>query len=310
MKRIYYYLLVLSLILVLGGGLLAQWVQTNGGTVEIRDVRFMGTNGTLMSGLLYISAGVTNEDPAPAILAIHGYINTRETQSPFAIEFARRGYVVLALDETGHGYSDPPAFANGFGGPDGLAYLRSLDIMDQDNIGLEGHSMGGWASLVAAGVYPDAYRSIVLEGSSTGTFGAPEGTAEFPRNLGLVFSTWDEFSQLMWRTDTATEIVNTEKLQTLFNTDQPVEIGRVYRSIDDGTARRLYQPRTTHSGDHLSNPPSAQWRLRGWQPIYTRDGRNRLSSTVLRCAQDLADLTRLRIHNRECVPRLQVAVRK
>ncbi|WP_201721683.1 hypothetical protein [Caulobacter sp. B11] len=29
------------------------------------------------------------------MLAVHGYINSRETQSPFAIEFARRGYVVL-----------------------------------------------------------------------------------------------------------------------------------------------------------------------------------------------------------------------
>src|SRR4029450_8134392 len=85
----------------------------------------------------------------PGILAVHGYINSRETQDGFAIEFARRGYVVLALAQPGHAYSDGPAFANGFGGPDALAHLRSLAIVDKNNIGLEGHSMGGWTVLAA-----------------------------------------------------------------------------------------------------------------------------------------------------------------
>src|SRR5664279_3974990 len=95
-------LLALAVILVLAGGLLASWTQTAGGTVRIEDVRFTGTDGTEMSALLYIPAGVTNKTPAPGILAVHGYINSRETQDGFSIEFARRGYVVLAIDQTGH----------------------------------------------------------------------------------------------------------------------------------------------------------------------------------------------------------------
>jgi pimeloyl-ACP methyl ester carboxylesterase len=253
-----YYLLIAALVIVLVGSLIAYGAQTSGGTITIQDVRFTGTNGTQMSGLLYIPPGVTNENPAPGVLAIHGYINSRETQDGFAIEFARRGYVTLALDQTGHGYSDSPAFANGFGGPDGLAYLHSLDIVDDDNIGISGHSMGGGAVAIAAGVYPDGYRSIILEGSSTGTFGAPDGTAEFPRNLALIFSEWDEFAQLMWGANTAPEIVNTEKLQTLFGTTEPVEVERLYGSIEDGTARILYMPRTTHPGDHISYQAIAQ----------------------------------------------------
>lgn len=244
---------LLGLVLVFLGSWMAWNFHTSGGSVEIKDVRFMGTNGTLMSGLLYIPEGVDAENPAPAILAIHGYINSRETQAAYAIEFSRRGYVVLALDQTGHGYSDPPAFANGFGGIDGLAYLNSLDIVDTDNIGLEGHSMGGWASLIAAGALPDSYQAINVQGSSTGTFGAPEGTEEFPRNFALTFSTWDEFSALMWGAETATEIVDTEKLQTAFGTDTTVEVEQLYGSIEDGTARILYQPVTTHPGDHLNS---------------------------------------------------------
>src|SRR5947209_7538778 len=142
-------LAIAGLILILAGGLLAHLTQTAGG-IRIEDVRFKGAKGNTMSALLYIPPNATAQTPAPGILAVHGYINSRETQDGFAIEFARRGYVVLALDQTGHGYSDPPAFANGFGGPDGLAYLRSLDFVDKTNIGLEGPSMGRWTVLAAS----------------------------------------------------------------------------------------------------------------------------------------------------------------
>jgi cephalosporin-C deacetylase-like acetyl esterase len=118
--------LLLALLLILAGNVLAWGVQTSGGTIQVRDVRWVGSDSTGMSGLLYVPPGVTAQEPAPGILAVHGYINSRETQDGFAIEFARRGFVVLSMDQTGHGYSDPPAFRNGFGGPDGLAYLRSL----------------------------------------------------------------------------------------------------------------------------------------------------------------------------------------
>lgn len=251
-SRTLWRLLAVALLLVLVGGLLAWYTQTAGGTIAIRDVRFVGTNGKIMSGLLYVPPGVTNKTKAPGILAVHGYINSRETQSGYAIEFARRGYVVLALDQTGHGYSDPPALANGFGGPDGLRYLRSLDIVDPANIGLEGHSMGGWASLIAAGTYPNDYKAVMLQGSSTGTYGAPEGTAQFPRNLGLVFSQWDEFSALMWTAAVPKDIVSTDKLKKAFNTTETIQPGKLYGSVQDGTARKLYMPVMTHPWDHES----------------------------------------------------------
>lgn len=245
-------LLIISLALVFGGSLLAFWVQTAGGQIGVRDVRFAGTNGVMMSGKLYLPDTATEETPAPAVLAIHGYINSNETHSPYAIEYARRGYVVVALDQTGHGYSDPPAFANGFGGPDGLRYLRSLSFIDPDAVVLEGHSMGGWASIIAASTFPEGYRSIVVSGSSTGTFGAPDGTPTFPRNFGLVFSQFDEFSELMWGSSTARGVVDTEKLQTVFGTDAPVEVGNLYGTVQEGTARQLYAPPVTHPGDHIT----------------------------------------------------------
>lgn len=243
---------VVAALLILFGSLLASFIQTDGGDIRVQDVRFAGSAGNMMSGYLYIPPGVAAENPAPAILAVHGYINSRETQSGFAIEFARRGFVVLALDQTGHGYSDPPAFANGFGGPDGLAYLRNLAFVDKDRIGLEGHSMGGWAVQLAAATHPDHYAAMVLAGSSTGTFGAPAGTPTTPRNLLVVFSLFDEFSELMWGSPVPANIVETDKLKQLFGTEAEVERDRLYGDLAAGTARKLAMPAVTHPGDHLS----------------------------------------------------------
>ena len=245
-------LAIAGLILIVAGGLIAYFTQTAGG-IRIEDVRFKGAKGNTMSALLYIPPNATAQTPAPGILAVHGYINSRETQDGFAIEFARRGYVVLAIDQTGHGYSDPPAFANGFGGPDGLAHLRSLDIVDKNNIGLEGHSMGGWAVLAAASAMPNDYRSMVLEGSSTGKPFAADGTSSWPRNTALVFAQYEEFSNLMWGVDRARDVTQSPKLWTMFGTQGPVEPGKLYGDVAQGTARVLYTPAITHPAEHLSS---------------------------------------------------------
>jgi pimeloyl-ACP methyl ester carboxylesterase len=245
-------LAIVGAILILAGGLLAYLTQTSGG-IQIKDVRFAGAKGNTMSALLYIPPNATAKTPAPGVLAVHGYINSRETQDGFAIEFARRGYVVLALDQTGHGYSDPPAFANGFGGPDGLAHLRSLDIVDKNNIGLEGHSMGGWTVLAAASAAPNDYKSMVLEGSSTGKPFAAEGTATWPRNVALVFAQYEEFPDLMWGVARARDVTQSPKLWALFGTQGPVEPGKVYGDIAQGTARVLYAPPMIHPDEHISH---------------------------------------------------------
>ncbi len=245
-------LAIAGVILILAGGLLAYLTQTSGG-IRIEDIRFKGAKGNTMSALLYVPPNATAQTPAPGILAVHGYINSRETQDGFAIEFARRGYVVLALDQTGHGYSDPPAFAYGFGGPDGLAQLRSLDFVDKNNIGLEGHSMGGWTVLAAATAMPNDYKSMVLEGSSTGKPFAADGTPNWPRNVALVFAQYEEFSDLMWGVERARDVTQSPKLWAMFGTQGPVEPGKIYGDIAQGTARVLYTPAITHPAEHISH---------------------------------------------------------
>ncbi len=259
-------LLWFALALILGGSLLASFAQTDGGRIEIRDVRFPGSDGKPLAGLLYVPEGVSAAQPGPAVLAVHGYINSRETQDGVAIELARRGVVVLALDQRGHGHSAPPAFAAGFGGPDALAWLREQPEVDRERIGLTGHSMGGWAVLSAAAAHPDAYRSMVLVGSAPGVLGAPEGSATFPRNLAVVFARWDEFSELMWDAPNGRKVARSEKLMTLFDSEGTgIVPDRLYGDVAAGTARIYHVPATTHPGEHLSSATIAHttnWLLR------------------------------------------------
>lgn len=265
--------LFFALLLIFVGGLFAWWVQTDGGKIKIKDLRFMGADGRLVSALLYIPPEADGVSPAPGIVATHGYINSRETQDGFAIEFARRGYVVMAPDQSGHGFTDPPAFAKGFGGLDTLKYFRTLDIVDPKNIGLEGHSMGGWASVAAASANPDGYQSMVLASSSTGSFGVADGTPTFPRNLAIIFSRYDEFSDLMWASPIPRDVGKSEKMKNVFGVKEDIEAGKLYGSVEQGTARKLYTPNMIHPRVHFSTEgigAAIEWMqltLKGGKPI-------------------------------------------
>ena len=54
------------------------------------------------------AGGVSAESPAPGVVYIHGYQNNRETSDAYAIEMARRGFVVLEIDAIGRGNSGDP----------------------------------------------------------------------------------------------------------------------------------------------------------------------------------------------------------
>jgi len=250
-----------ALIASVAGLWFSAHVQAGSGTI-VETVYFKGQSGANLRALLFRPENATAASPAPAILAIHGYLNSAEMQGNFATEFARRGYVVLAPDQRGHGASDAPSFAGGYGAPDALAYLRSLPFVDRGNIGLEGHSMGGWAVLSGAAAIPDGYRSVVLEGSSVGAPFAPPGTASFPRNLLVVYATRDEFGGLMWGPEAPVRTGATQKIMTTFGVTQPVQAGRLYGSIAAGNARMLLTPKMVHAWLHESTAgiaPAVDW---------------------------------------------------
>ncbi len=125
--------------------------------------------------------------------------------------------------------------------------------------------MGGWTILHAANVYPDGYKSMVLEGSGAAgignlVYGVPAGNVTWPRNLCVVLTKWDEFSQVMWGSfnpkapdqgdmNVPVNIGNSNAMKATFGTTEKVVEGKLYGSIANGTARILKQPAVIHPAD-------------------------------------------------------------
>ncbi len=240
------------------GTTVAMWMTTSGGDLELEETTIETESGLELSATVYEPPEATPDEPAPAVTLIHGYTGEQGTMESFAQEFADRGYVTITVDQPGHGHSDPPAFADNWGGSATLEFAHSLDIVDEDRVAMVGHSMGGFASLAAAVDHPDGYESVVLVGS---TWGDPEGgefddvpvaNETFPRNLAVLFAPYDEFSHSMYGESVPGNVPEGEKLRSVFGVNSSVVAGETYGSIDNGTARTFGAPPTVHTGMHRS----------------------------------------------------------
>ena len=87
--------------------IIANGIQHCNGSVNISEGFIDGeVNGTKTGKIfykLYVPEGASESNPAPGVLLLHGYQNDHETCAAYAIELAKRGAVVLAIDEYGHG---------------------------------------------------------------------------------------------------------------------------------------------------------------------------------------------------------------
>lgn len=106
--------LLLALILCIFGCLcIAHGIQTGHGTIQISEGVIETPVGDL-TYKLYVPDNATTDHPAPGVLLLHGYQNDRETCAAYSIELARRGVVVMSLDEYGHGASSAGLLNRGY----------------------------------------------------------------------------------------------------------------------------------------------------------------------------------------------------
>lgn len=82
----------------------ADGIQRGDGSIDVTEGWIETDVGNLFYKL-YTPITATADNKAPGVLLLHGYQNDHETCAAYAIELARRGAVVLCLDEYGHGAS-------------------------------------------------------------------------------------------------------------------------------------------------------------------------------------------------------------
>ncbi len=137
-------LLLVLIFATLNWGLITGW-----GNVKIRRLTLAGTNGHQFSALLYVPQNATDVTPAPAVINFHGNAGNARNHESWAVEFARRGFVVLSVDQFGAGDSEQFLDTWSLGGncltevgEEYFQYLKTLTFVDQSNVLSAGHSMG------------------------------------------------------------------------------------------------------------------------------------------------------------------------
>jgi hypothetical protein len=222
---------------------LAREVETDFGNVQVRVVRFPGEQEVVLVGKLYVPKIATEENPRPAVLALHGFQNDKETQDAFAIELSRRGFVVLALDQYGHGSSggrlalqdeDPT-----LGGDAAYRYLKTLPYVDAANLGVMGHSMGAGTTIAVGEANPD-HRAL---NPQCGSPGSPD-----LNNVLLTQARFEEFLSFRENQPTVEGLTtNPERLEAL-GLSEAANWDTTYGSFGDGSARRQTLISSVHPG--------------------------------------------------------------
>lgn len=269
-------ILTVSLILCVVSMIGACIVQTGFGKIKIKDLRWETPSGYQMSALLYIPNNATKDTPAPGIVTSHGWYNNREMQDLNAIEYARRGYVVMVIDMYGHGNSEAiPASewpVRGTGMYDAVELMADLPYVDKERIGVTGHSNGARAcnlSVDEDNLRENPLISAVLLVANDPTYKDPETKVYYnkygSRDVGVIAAQYDEFFFRTKNEDGTRTVprdyIHTDNAQSFLNfgIDPKVE-GEVrtnytmyQQEIDGRSANRIiYTPGQIHPWNHFS----------------------------------------------------------
>ncbi len=265
--------LLLCAVSIIGAGL----VQTDFGKIEMSDITIETPAGDLTAYLFKPDNGAKDQ-PAPAVVCLHGYLINREMQDANYVELARRGYVVLSLDGFAHGNSDVPSgyaddiLVRSNGMSAAVEYLSALEYVDPAQIGVTGHSMGGQYSYTTMEYYTsleeealkngaDAAAAHKLNKVNTGVIvgNYPSGMAgdkdgrSFLCHANVIGATYDEFFfsnlAVLLTSDSSKNWVS-NLTGTAVTAD--LEEGRTYVSPTTGYTITLYNPKQFHATNHFS----------------------------------------------------------
>ena len=268
--------LCIALALMLLSSVVVSVVQTDGGKISMREMNFETDAGYQMCAYLFVPDGVTAENPAPAIVTSHGFLNNKEMQDANYVELARRGYVVLAIDQPNHGESEVTA-ASPWGNLDAVyqsaIILSRMPFVDVTRIGVTGHSMGGMSSQAALQYDAMAEEPIIAAAllncadaqytDKDGNYINPYGS----RDVGILSAVYDEFFHMfpdengvVRESPFFMEHPNSQAFLSFGEEPtEPKAADTIYHKEIDGedAIRVIYRPSIIHPWAHFSSRATA-----------------------------------------------------
>ena len=273
-------LIVITLLLCLISGIGAKVVQTDCGKVKVTELTIPGSDGAMISGVLYKPVDASAEHKLPLIIANHGSFNNKEMQDQNLVELSRRGFIVFAPDSYRHGNS---SIHNENMGEyqslvDSVEALYNLNYVDQDKVALVGHSMGAdqsnntakyYITQEALGLGNNKISAVLSVGCDPAyTNYEVEGLTEavpITIDYGTVEAKYDEFfyHQEDMNFDPSKYLESANALlfvqQVVPDVTGPVEDGKIYRGKigNDEYIRVIYQSNEIHPLNHFSTETAA-----------------------------------------------------
>ncbi|VEB22234.1 alpha/beta hydrolase [Avibacterium volantium] len=233
-------------------------IERDFGRIDVQTITIPTEEKQPMVAKLYRPISATAQTPKPALLALHGYQSDKEATNTFGVlELAKRGFVVLAIDHFGHGYSTklPAANKTISGANNGYQYLKTLPFVDKDRLGIFGHSTGALNAIRVAKLNPD--HKAVNGLSSNG------GDSEL-HNYLLTQGLYEEIGGYREKTFPVKDLVNHPARLKAFSLPENATLqwDQTYGSFDKGTARRAALVDGTHLGVMIaeqSNKEAILW---------------------------------------------------
>ncbi|MEK3658269.1 alpha/beta fold hydrolase [Paenibacillus sp. FSL F4-0236] len=295
-KKIIRRLLVVSMLMIFVSACLSGFLQTSYGKVEIIDFKLPTENGQWLSGQIFKPEQSNEEHKVPLVITEHGYLNNKHMQNLNAIELSRRGIAVMTFDAYYHGKSSSSSepvmkavAANGEGMIPLVEFAyKSLDYIDNDMIGVMGHSMGGMSTWLTLMHYGSQYYAAIEEAKKPDSEGAetitdsekeyanslnkvaaglPVGNirlssekvfSQIHANMGIIYGQYDEgnydLSQgngdLSNNADEALVAVNS--IFSKAEQHSSFNVAKYYGDAENQTLRVIYNPKQTHEWAHFS----------------------------------------------------------
>jgi len=253
-----------SLLYVILVALLVVGAYTSFSGVSVEQVWLTTSDGVQLNAKVYKQTSTS--ETLPGVIVCHGLSSSLEMmQSAYSLEFAKRGFLVVAIDLRGHGssggsiggvYSSMNREATNRSMFEELMfsffneteleadvkaavdYLLGRSDVVHDKVAVLGHSMGG-AAVLSEGYSDLRVRSVVAIAPALSPL--VEMNLTSPRNLLLAVGARDN-------------IVREESILRLFRktTGGGEEIGKLYGNFSEGNARKMIvSPGTDHVGEML-----------------------------------------------------------
>ena len=221
---------------------IAHCVESGGGSIDVDRLTLSTDENATISVKVWRPVGNTAGEPGPAIILIPGGNACLEYMASVSMELARRGYTAFAVDPYTIGRSDVRESTTDLGAMTVLNYVKTLDYVDTDYIGMVGWS-AGVGRMNSAAILEDGTINGVKATFGFGA-GSPSADTELAINQGFFIGQID--NTYGFGINKVRDINTAEAFTVPMGTDY-VEFGTWYGNLEANTGRVLFSGFTGHT---------------------------------------------------------------